>query len=161
MKSFLQLVVIAVIGIGSLLFVGLFTMSTVATSHDVVRVPVPRASYLSGAAPAAYYADAYVAPMRYSSYVSIEEVEAEVFHKGSKEVYRSGAELAYAGKAPGVSYQIAYLLDVGARPRTLTVSTTVIVHNWVGKVYWTLTRPVHRMIVPVMLDRMAQAAPKR
>ena len=161
MKSFLQFIVIAVIGIGALLFVGLFTMSTVATSHDIVRVPIPRASYLSGAASTAHYADAYIAPMRYSSYVSIEEVEEEVFHKGRREVQRTGAELVYAGKAPGVSYQIAYLLDVNARPRTLTVSTTVIVHNRVGRVYWILTRPIHRMVVPAMLDRMAQAAPKR
>jgi len=160
-KTFLQFILIAAIGLAAITFVGLFAMSSVATSHDIVRVPIPRASYLADASSVADYADAYTAPMRFSSYGTIEEVELEVFHKGRGEVHRSGIELVYAGKAPGVSYHIGYLLGVSDRPRTLTVSTTVEIHNWVGKVYWTLIAPMHRMVIPAMLDRMAQAAPHR
>ena len=50
MKTILQFILVGVLGLGAIVFVGLFTMSGVATSHDIIRVPVPRDSYLSGSA---------------------------------------------------------------------------------------------------------------
>ena len=159
MKTMLQFILVAVLGVGAIVFVGLFAMSGVATSHEIIRVPVPRDSYLSGNVRTADYADAYSAPMRFSSYRTIEEVAENAFHKG-QEAHRDDHEVAYRGKAPGLDYHISYILDLGARPRTLTVATTVNFRGWVGRAYWFVTRPIHRMLVPVMLDRMAQAAPQ-
>ena len=159
MKTMLQFVLVAVLGLGAIGFVGLFAMSGVATSHDVIRVPVPRDSYLAGNVQTADYADAYSAPMRFNSYGTIDQVAESAFHKG-QEAHRDDHEVAYSGKAPGLDYHISYILDLGARPRTLTVATTVHFHGWIGRAYWFVARPIHRMFVPVMLDRMAQAAPQ-
>ncbi|KFF21698.1 hypothetical protein IW22_07100 [Chryseobacterium sp. JM1] len=37
---------------------------------------------------------------------------------------------------------------------SLTISTTVKYHNWMGKLYFLPVRPFHQLIVPVMLKKM-------
>jgi len=84
-----------------------------------------------------------------------------VFNKGDSEIHRSDTELVYAGTAPGLTYNVGYSFGTDGHVRTLVVSTTVTIHSRTGKVYWTIVRPFHRLIVPFMLDRMVQAAPRR
>jgi hypothetical protein len=140
--------------------IGLFVMSGVAQSHDVVRIPVPNSTFVGGAAPTSHYADAYIAPMRYSSFTNIERVAQQAFHRGEKEVFRDEREVAYEGKTLGLTYVVSYILAKETSPPTLTVATTVnLASKRKGRFYWMLVKPVHRHLMPYLLDRMVIMAP--
>lgn len=42
------------------------------------------------------------------------------------------------------------LVEINAR-KNLTISTTVIFHNWLGRLYFMFVKPFHTLIVPTML----------
>jgi hypothetical protein len=134
-------------------------MSAVASSHDIVTMPIPENTFISGNAPTADYAEAVVGPMNYRIYKSIEQVEEHAFHKGDEVVHRDDHEVVYRGKAPGLNYQISYILDTDVYPTRLIVATTVRTRNRLGRAYWLLVKPIHKLVVPVALDRMLQEAP--
>lgn len=146
------LVVIAIAG-----FIGLFIMAGVAATHDVVRIPVPSGSHLAPLK--ADYADAYLAPLEYNTYRSIEGVTANAFRHGGKEIFRSENEVVYEGYRLGVRYFTSYRLDRTTSPNTLALITVVRIHEPKGKYAWRAFRPVHKRLAPYLLDRMAQAAP--
>jgi hypothetical protein len=151
---------IIAIGAGVVLIVGvlgLFIMSGVAVSHDVERVPVPVHSFFAVGAAGADYVDAYQAPMPYSGFRTIEQVIANAFHKGS-EIYREDNEVVYECEAPGLKYRIAYILDREANPPTLTVAVRVHHITRTGLWYVRVVRPVYRLMIPIAVDRMVQAA---
>jgi hypothetical protein len=139
--------------------IGLFVMAGVAQSHDVVRLPVPSGTFIAGTLPTADYSDAYVAPLRYSGFSSIERVAQQAFHRGHREVFRSDSEVAYEGRASGLEYYISYILRRDTSPPTLAVATTVRIREKKGRYYWMVAKQVHRRLLPYMLDRMAITAP--
>jgi hypothetical protein len=146
--------VVAMVGL-----VGLVAMSAVASSHDIVVVPVPERAFIFSMAATADYADAYVGPMHYRFFTRIEQIEEHAFQKGEV-VHRTESEIVYKGKAPGLTRYTSYILDTNVSPKTITVVTVVDTHNTLGKVYWKVVRPIHYLIVPVRLDRMMQEAPR-
>jgi hypothetical protein len=157
-KTAFKFIVIGAIVLGLVSLVGLAAMTAVASSHDVEPTEFPEDAYIAGSRPSAKYADAYHGPMNYRVYRTIDEVIDKAFQKGL-EVHRDENEVVYQGKAPGLVFHVSYILDRTTNPQTLTFVTTVSPHSRLGLVYWTVVRPLHRMIVPVMLDRMLQDAP--
>lgn len=146
------IVVVAITG-----FLGLFIMAGVASTHDVVAVPVPPDSYV--ATMKADYTSAFRAPLTYNSYRDIEGVAQEAFRLGGKEVYRGEKEVVYEGTRAGIRYFTSYMLDRSASPHTLTMVTMIRLHGTNSGRLWRVLRPVHKRLAPYLLDRMAQAAP--
>ena len=141
------------------LTVGLFIMSGVAQSHDVVRIPVPPSTFIAGTAAGSNGSDAFVAPLRNSSFRDIDRVAQLAFHKGQREVYRDEHEVAYEGETAGVHYYISYILTRDTSPPTLVAATTVHTRNRKGSYYWKVVKFAHRRLMPYMLDRMTVMAP--
>lgn len=136
--------------------IGVFVMAGVASTHDVVPIPVPSGTYLSNLK---YdYIDAYRAPLTYNTYRDIDQVAAQAFRLGAAEIYRSEEEIVFEGYRGGVRYYIGYLLDRKTSPNTLTVVTMVRTHGTRGAYLWKVARPLHKRLAPYLLDRMAQAA---
>ncbi len=139
---------------------GLFIMAGVAQSHDVVRIPVPPNTFIAGTLPTSDDSDAYVGPMDYSTFRDIERVAQQVFHRGTREVYRDEREVAYDGTAFGMSYRISYILNKETSPQTLAVATTVqFGPQKRTRYYWKVAKQVNRRLLPYLLDRMIIMAP--
>jgi hypothetical protein len=153
--TLLKVVFGAAIVLGVTAFLGLFVMSSLARVNGVKEVAVPNASVLAGAAAKADYADAYRIGMEFCPFRHIDDVAANAFEKGSAELRRSETEVMYEGVAPGVRYNISYILDREATPMTLTVCTVVNGAGRTGPAYLTLVKPIHRMLVPYMVNRMS------
>jgi len=142
--------------------VGLVIMSGVAQSHDVVRIPVPPSTFVGGTVSTADFADAYIEPLNYSTFTNIDRVAQVAFHQGDKEVFRNQREVAYEGTRCGLNYVISYILAKDTSPQTLTVATTVrrVDKGRKGpRFLLALWKPVHRRLMPYLLDRMAILAP--
>lgn len=139
--------------------IGLFIMAGVAQSHDVVRIPLPSSSFIASTAPNSAGADAFVAPMRYSTYRDIDRVAQLAFHKGQREVFRNDTEVAYEGETAGVHYYISYILVRDTSPPTLVAATTVQTKDKKGRYCWKAFEQVHRRLMPYMLDRMIIMTP--
>lgn len=140
--------------------IGLFIMSGVAQSHDVVSIPVPQGTFIAGTIPNSDYSDAYVGPMEYAGFASIERVEQQAFHRGIKEVYRDEREVAFQGEALGYTYHVSYILFKDPRPSTLVVATTVKYGPDKKRRYlWKVAKQVHCRLMPYLLDRMIIMAP--
>jgi hypothetical protein len=139
---------------------GLFVMSSLARIDGVKSVPIPSDSYISGHARRADYADAYRVEMEFSNYRHIGDVIDNAFEKGSGAIYRSDKEVCFEGVAPGLTYRTSYILEYDADPPALTVSTTVHYVKTKGEIYFFFVMPIHKMIVPYMLDRMSKATVK-
>lgn len=148
------IVAVFLLGVGVL---GLLIMSGVAAGHGVERIPIPLHSYAAYGAAGADYSDAYQAPMVYASFRTIEEVAANAFQKG-QEIFRTDDEVVYEGEAPGLHYTISYMLARASDPPTITVVTKVYYTTRAGSWYFRVVRPIHRRLIPIMVDRMAQAA---
>lgn len=157
MRSLFKLVFLAGVVLGATALLGLFVMSSLARIDGVEAVAVPAESYVSGHARRADYADAYRVEMRYSNYRHIGDVIDNAFHKGSGAIYRSDREVCFEGVAPGLTYRTSFILEHGAEPPALTVSTTVHYVKKKGEIYFFLAMPVHKMLVPYLLDRMSKA----
>ncbi len=138
---------------------GLVIMAGVAATHGVERVDVPSNSFLAGVAQNADYADAYRMKMEFVFYRDIHQVIENAEIKGDDEAHRSKHEVVYDGGAPGLRYQVAYLLDRGVSPPTLTMITTVDIREKKGEYFWMVVRPIHRCLAPYMLDRLVSRAP--
>ncbi len=160
-SAFLRIVVASAFVILVACAVGLFVMAGVAQSHDVVRLPVPPSTFIGSSAPAAAYATAYVAPMRYSTFASIERVEQQAFFHGEKEAFRDEHELSYQGTKWGLGYTMSYILEKGTEPQTLTVALTLNPVDPKGQARYLIKvlKPVMRGLLPYLLDRMVVLAP--
>lgn len=145
------IVVVAITG-----FIGLFIMAGVASTHDVVAIPVPADSYL--ATMKSDHASAFQVPLDNNTYRDIDRVAEEAFRLGGKEVYRGEKEVVYEGYRGGLRYFTSYILDKEATPNTLTLVTRVRVHGPRSGHLLRALRPVHKRLAPYLLDRMAQAA---
>lgn len=56
-----------------------------------------------------------------------------------------------------LDFRVSLLYDKAehsTEANSLTISTTVKYHNWMGKLYFLPVRPFHQLIVPVMLKKM-------
>ncbi len=143
--------VVAIVGL-----IGLFIMAGVAGTHDVVSIPVPSDGYLAGMKHD--YTDAYRAPLRYNTYRDIDRLSREAFRLGGAEVYRSENEIVYEGYRAGIRYYLSYTLDWKTSPNTVTMVTLVRVHGTNAEYAWKAVKPIHKLLSPYLLDRMAQAA---
>jgi hypothetical protein len=139
-------------------FLALFVLAGIAQTHGVVEVPASE-NYASVDIVNADYADAWRADLVERTYKDIDQVGERAFRKG-KQIFRNESEVVYQGAAPGLTWQVSYLLDRGTAPNTLMVTTTVRYHNRLGRAYWFLVKPVHRRLTPFRVDQMAMTAPE-
>jgi hypothetical protein len=137
---------------------GLFVMSSMARMHGVKSISIPSDYYISGHLRNADYADAYRVKMEFTPYRSIDDVIENAWEKGSGAIYRTDKEVCYEGVAPGLTYRVSYILDLEADPPTLTVCTTVHYVETKGQWYFAAVMPVHKMLMPFMVDRMSKAS---
>lgn len=156
-RTLLKVFVVAGVVLGLTAFLGLFVMSSLARVDGVAAAAIPNESYLSGATEGADYADAYRVPMEFNPFGNIDDVAEHAFEKGKEEIHRTDDEVVYQGVAPGLRYDIAYLLERRTRPATLTVCTTVRCQTRTGRIYLTLVKPIHKMLLPYMVKRMSNA----
>jgi hypothetical protein len=154
-----KVLVVTVIVLAITAFLGLVIMAGVAGTHDVKPIPIPKHTTLATLASAWDYADAFRAPMEYVSYRDIHEIIANVSIKGDGEIHRSAKEVVFAGKLPGINYQVAYMLDRESFPPALQLVTIYKVKDRKGRLLWKVWRPIHRCLAPYMLDRLAARAP--
>lgn len=139
--------------------IGLFVMAGVAQSHDVVSIPLPTSSYIASTLPGSSDSDAFITPLRFSSYRDIGRVAQLAFHTGDREVFRDDREVVYEGETAGIHYYISYILMRETGPSTLVVATTVQIQNKKGRYSWMVLKQVNRRLLPYMLDRMSVLAP--
>lgn len=158
MRTFLRLVFFTAVVLGGTALLGLFVMSGLARADGVKQVPIPSDSYITSHVRAADYADSYRVGMEFDPYGSIDDVIDNAFEKGSGAIYRTDKEVCYEGVAPGLTYRISYIHDRDISPHTLTVSTTVHYVDAKGKWYFMLALPIHKMLVPYMVDRMSKVS---
>jgi len=157
MRSIIKFVFLAGIVLAVTAVLGLFVMSSLARIDGVKTVAVPTDSYISGHIRNADYYDAYRIDMDYSNYANIGDVINNAFAKGNGAIYRTDKEVCFEGEAPGLIYRVSYILERDGEDSALTVSTTVHYRQPRGEWYFFFAMPIHKMVVPYMLDRMAKA----
>jgi hypothetical protein len=156
-RSMFKFTFIAAVVLAATALLGLFVMSSLARIDGVTPIPIPDGSYISSHVRNADYADSYRVEMQFSNYRHIGDVIDNAFAKGSGAIYRTEKEVCFEGVAPGLTYRVSYILEREATPPALTVSTTVHYIDTRGKIYFFLALPIHKMLVPYMLDRMSKA----
>lgn len=156
-RTLVKVLVVAGVVLGLTAFFGLFVMSNLARIDGVAAAAIPNESYLSGSSQMCDYADAYRIPMEFNPFRNIDDVADNAFEKGRGEIHRTDKEVVYEGIAPGLRYDISYLLERRTQPSTLTVCTTVRCETRTGRIYLTLVKPIHKMLLPYMVKRMSNA----
>jgi hypothetical protein len=159
MGALFKVLIVGLIILGLTAAAGLGIMAVVAGTHDVKRIPVPKTSSLYTQSTMWDFADAYKRPMDFNAYRDIKQVEANVTIKGDGEIHRSANELVYAGKLPGIDYQVAYLLDRSGYPSAIEIVTIYRLKNTQGRYLWKVFKPIHRALAPYMLDKLGSRAP--
>jgi hypothetical protein len=154
-----KVIIIAAIVLAITGGLGLVIMAGVAGTHDVKPIPVPKESSIYGLAQEWDYADAFRRPMEFSAYRDIKQVSENAPIKGDGEIHRTTKEVVYAGKLPGMNYQVAYLLDRDSFPPAVEMVTVYRIKDKKGKYFWKVFRRVHRCLAPYMLDRLGSRAP--
>ena len=150
MGTLFKVLIVGVIILGLIGAAGLGIMAVVASTHDVKLVPVPKASSLYTNSTLWDYSDAYR---------DLKQMEENVTVKGEGEVHRSANELVYAGKLPGIDYQVAYRLDRSGYPSAIELVTCYKFKNKQGKYLWKVFKPIHKCLAPYMLDKLGARAP--
>ena len=74
-----------------------------------------------------------------------------------QEVIRTGREVVWEARAPGLRFLVSYHLGTD-RPRHITVSTAVFYESMVGPFYFFFVRPVHQRGVPFMVSEIGKGA---
>ena len=159
MGTLFKVLIVAAIILGLVGAAGLGIMAVVAGTHDVKKVPVPKTSSLYTMSSMWNYADAYRRPMDFNAYHDIKQVEENVSIKGDGEVHRSATELVYAGKLPGIDYQVAYILDRSGYPSAIELVTVYKFKSKQGEYFWKVFKPIHKCLAPYMLDKLGSRAP--
>jgi|GEM_PF-5641198 len=155
MRKIIRIVVVFFVMISVVGGVGLVVMSGAARFEGVHEVPIPPYSYLTQSADKPDYTDAWRAELRLKTFRSIDQVARAAFRRG-RELYRSENEVVFVGTAPGIHYEVSYFLEQNSQPPALIVSTAVYLDSSMGRAYWTIGRPVHRLLVPFRVNRMAR-----
>jgi hypothetical protein len=138
---------------------GLVIMAGIAGTHDVKPIPIPKTSSIYMLAQEWDYADAFRRPMEFGSYHDIKQMADNVPVKGDGEVHRTTKEVVYAGTLPGMSYQVAYMLDRDTFPPAIAMVTAYRIKDKKGKYFWMGFRKIHRCLAPYLLDRLGSRAP--
>ncbi|HET6350209.1 MAG TPA: hypothetical protein VFH88_14115 [Candidatus Krumholzibacteria bacterium] len=157
--SLFKVLVVTLIVLAITTGLGLVIMAGVAGTHDVKNIPIPKESSLLAISQMWDYADAYRRPMEYNSYRDIHQVIQNVSTKGEGEIHRTDREVVFAGKLPGIDYQVAYLLDRDTYPPAVEMVTVYRIKDRTGRYLWKLYKPVHRCLAPFLLDRLGSRAP--
>lgn len=70
---------------------------------------------------------------------------------------KTSSEIVLGEDDKHLDFRVSLLIDKtskDANQNSLTISTTVKFHNWLGVLYFLPVRPFHRLIVPAMLKNM-------
>lgn len=156
MKRKHRQILLAVIAIILLVFGVMLWLGSLGYVRGVREVQLPRASLMRTTMPEPDYLDSYRAPLPTGqrTFTGLDDLRAAAFEKG-EEIARSRWEVVYAGRSPGLDYQVSYILE-GGEPTGLRVSTGIEYRNWIGRVYFAIIRPFHRQLTPFMVSRMAR-----
>lgn len=144
--------------VGALLILALLVMRMVAARWGVQEVVLPAGSEIEARAGGADYTDAYSYPLERE--YTIEQIESLAFQKG-REVARTVSERVYEGGAPGLRFLVSYHLKGAPPSQVVTLSTVVFYESWVGSLYFTPVKLVHRQGVPFMTAQMIRGSEAR
>lgn len=91
------------------------------------------------------YADCFWAP--FASAVPIEAIDLAAVQRGD-EIERTSRSIVYEDFAPGLVFTVCYELRADADQ--LAFGTAVRYRNMLGRAYFMLVRPVHRLLAPAI-----------
>ena len=148
----LSLALLALIVIG---FVGLESLRWIGHRRGIELVPLPANSEIRARSVGADYVDAYRAPLRDS--VSIDVIDRLAFQRGD-EVAADENELVFTAGAPGLRFLVSYYLVAEEPDRSVTVSTAVFYESFLGRLYFTPVKQVHRRGLPFIVSAMVAEA---
>ncbi|MEO1436698.1 MAG: DUF2867 domain-containing protein [Bacteroidota bacterium] len=72
-----------------------------------------------------------------------------------KVVERSPNEIVFSEKDKHLDFWMGLMLDQSKQPNTILATTTVNLNNWMGKTYFAIIKPFHKLVVQSMLNRAA------
>ena len=79
----------------------------------------------------------------------------KVFHKSENEIVLGEND-------KHLNFRVSLLLsEKDEQTKNLFVSTTVVFHNWLGRLYFLPVKPFHKLIVPKMLETMIEEIEKQ
>ena len=160
MKSWLKRGVVLVGGLGLLAVLFLEGLRFSATRQGVSAVAIPSGSKIAELAATADYTDAYRIQVKESGLRGT-DVRSLAFQQG-REVARTDNEIVFEGRAPGLRFLAAYLLEPvqdGSQQSQLTMSTAVFYESGWGRLYFLPVGVGHRRLVPFALSRIVQDLP--
>ena len=69
---------------------------------------------------------------------------------------RSETELMSGETDKHLDFRMSFLVKPKKEHQQITLATTVQYNGWLGKAYFFFVKPVHRLIVPIILKRIAR-----
>jgi len=69
---------------------------------------------------------------------------------------RSSTEILTGEKDKHLDFSLSFIGQTKANHFEVVLATTVIFKGWLGKLYFLPVKPIHRLLVPAMLRRMAK-----
>jgi len=67
---------------------------------------------------------------------------------------KTGSKVILGEDDKHLDFRVSLFLD--KQSNTLTVSTVVKIHNWLGRLYFLPVKPFHKLIVPTMMKEMVK-----
>ena len=146
-----------------LLLLGLLALETVrfiGTRAGVVEVALPHGSEIEALSRDSDYFDAYRVTVAEGP-VSLTEVMEHLIGAPGPGVEgvdagRADNEVVVPGRAPGLRFFVSYHVESRRGSTDLTMSTVVVYDSWLGAVYFTPVKQVHRRLLPFLFSRLAR-----
>jgi hypothetical protein len=132
-------------------FAGLESLRFLAWRGGVESVALPPGSEIERLSSSADYVDAYRAPV--AGPIPLEVIERLAFQRGT-EVAASPNEVVFESTAPGLRFLVSYYLTDPDQSQTVTVGTAVFYESFLGWLYFTPVKQVHKRGVPFAVSRM-------
>lgn len=74
---------------------------------------------------------------------------------------RTEKEILTSEEDKHLDFCLSFFGELKADEYEITLATTVQINGWLGKVYWFFVKPFHKILVPVMLKRIAKHLQQR
>ncbi len=121
----------------------------------VGAVALPPGSEIERRSSGADYVDAYRASV--AGPIPLEVIERLSFQRGT-EVAASSNEVVFESTAPGLHSLVSYYLTDPDQSQTVTVGTAVFYESFLGWLYFTPVKQVHKRGLPFAVSKMLRGA---
>lgn len=128
-----------------------------AGPRDVTEIAIPAGSSIARTLPRAHYADAYRAEIPRGVEMTIEDFYAVAVEKPPI-VFRDSTEVHGTARMSFLDYDVSYLILSFGERRAAVMATTARFHDWKGRLYFYVVRPVHRIVLPWLTSWMMKKA---